>query len=69
MSVTFDSHPMVFGIQETAEVFLWEVRSAAPVAESVPAQDWEQFWIQNRQNKCLLGNASDAVLPGLLHFE
>lgn len=59
---------MVFESQETAEVFLWEVRSAAPAAESVSAQGWEQFQIQDRQHKCVVSNASDAVLPGELCF-
>lgn len=57
---------MVFGSQETAEVFLWEVRSAAPTAESVPARAWERFQIQDRQHKCVVSNACDAVLPGEL---
>lgn len=58
---------MVFRDWETAEVFLWEVRSAAPTAELVPARGRKQFQVQNRQNKCLLSNASDAVLPRGLH--
>lgn len=59
---------MVFGNWETAEVFLWEVKSAVPAAKSVSTRAREQFQIQNRQNKCLLGDTSDAVLPGELRF-
>lgn len=65
MSVTFDdSHLMVFGSQETAEVFLWEVRSAATAAESVPARGWEQFQIQDRQHKCVSAMLLMLSCPG-----
>lgn len=69
MSVTFDNtHLVVFVSQEAAEVFLWEVRSAVPAAESVPAWGWVQFQIQDRQHKCVVSSASDAVLPRELCF-